>query len=66
MLVFSVVDRSTIELVFGKEVLVILLVCGTGACAAVAVGQKWGLDHKVEVIQEGGVLDIIADKIEVN
>ena len=61
---FRVVDRSTIELSVWERGIGYTLACGTGACAAVAVGQKWGLlDHKVEVIQEGGVLDIIADKI---
>lgn len=33
--------------------------CGTGACAAVAVGRKWGLlDEAVEVQLPGGMLEI--------
>jgi len=61
---FRVVDRSTIELSVWERGVGYTPACGTGACAAVAVGQKWGLlDLKVEVIQEGGVLDIIAEKV---
>ena len=33
--------------------------CGSGACAAVAVGRRWGLlDDAVRVTQRGGVLDV--------
>jgi diaminopimelate epimerase len=35
------------------------LACGTGACAAVAVGQRWGLlDERVDVELPGGHLSI--------
>ena len=61
---FRVIDRSSIELSVWERGVGYTPACGTGACAAVAVGQKWGLlDSKVEVIQEGGILTIIADKI---
>jgi len=60
---FRIVNRSTIELSVWERGVGYTSACGTGACAAVAVGQKWGLlDLKVEVIQEGGVLDVVADK----
>ncbi len=33
--------------------------CGSGACAAVAVGRRWGLlDQAVRVVQRGGDLDV--------
>jgi len=61
---FRVINRSTIELSVWERGVGYTHACGTGACAAVAVGQKWGLlDLKVEVIQEGGILNIIADEI---
>ena len=54
---FRVINRSSIELSVWERGVGYTPACGTGACAAVAVGQKWGLlDLKVEVIQEGGTL----------
>lgn len=55
----QVIDRSRIRLRVYERGAAETLACGTGACAAVAVGQQWGLlDEEVQVALPGGELTI--------
>ncbi|MGM0593610.1 MAG: diaminopimelate epimerase [Pseudomonadota bacterium] len=55
----QVVDRSHIRLRVYERGAAETLACGTGACAAVAVGRHWGeLDDEVQVSLPGGELTI--------
>jgi diaminopimelate epimerase len=55
----QVVDRATIRLRVWERGAGETLACGTGACAAVAVGIRLGLlDAKVDVATRGGALTI--------
>jgi diaminopimelate epimerase len=55
----EVVDRSHIRLRVFERGVGETLACGTGACAAVAVGRRHGrLDPTVEVQLPGGILEI--------
>jgi len=53
----QVLDRSHIRLRVYERGAGETLACGTGACAAVAVGRRWGLlDREVSVGARGGEL----------
>lgn len=55
----QVVDRSRIRLRVYERGAGETLACGTGACAAVAVGRRWGLlDPTVTVVTRGGELSV--------
>jgi len=55
----EVVDRNHIRLRVWERGVGETQACGTGACAAVAVGRRWGLlDEEVEVDLPGGRLSI--------
>ena len=55
----QVLDRSRIRLRVYERGAGETLACGTGACAAVVAGVRWGLlDARVEVRTRGGVLTI--------
>jgi diaminopimelate epimerase len=55
----QVVDSSHIRLRVYERGAAETLACGTGACAAVAVGRRWGLlDSEVTVSLPGGELTI--------
>ena len=55
----QVVDRSHIRLRVHERGAGETLACGTGACAAVAVGRRWGLlDPAVTVSTPGGQLRV--------
>jgi diaminopimelate epimerase len=55
----EVVDRSHIRLRVYERGAGETLACGTGACAAVAVGRRWGrLDREVHVSVRGGELRV--------
>ena len=55
----QIVDRSRIRLRVFERGSGETLACGTGACAAVAVGRRWGeLDSRVTVELPGGSLSI--------
>lgn len=55
----QVVDRSRIRLRVYERGAGETLACGTGACAAVAVGRRWGLlDGHVTVSTRGGELQV--------
>lgn len=55
----QVVDRQTIRLRVYERGAGETLACGTGACAAVVAGIRWGLlDRKVNVHLPGGMLEI--------
>ncbi len=55
----QVVDRSHIRLRVYERGAGETLACGTGACAAVAVGRRWGeLDREVHVSVRGGELRV--------
>ncbi len=55
----QVMDRNHIRLRVFERGAGETLACGTGACAAVAVGRRWGLlDEQVEVQLPGGRLTI--------
>jgi diaminopimelate epimerase len=55
----QVVDRSHIRLRVYERGAGETLACGTGACAAVAVGRRWGeLDGEVHVSVRGGELRV--------
>lgn len=55
----EVIDSQNIKLRVFERGTGETLACGTGACAAVAIGQRWGvLDHTVNVSLPGGVLAI--------
>ncbi len=62
----QVVDRSHIRLRVHERGAGETLACGTGACAAVAVGRRWGLlDPAVTVSTRGGELRVSwADRSE--
>lgn len=56
---FQLHDDSTIDLKVWERGAGLTPACGTGACAAMAVGAKWGLlKNVVEVRQAGGNLQI--------
>ena len=56
---FQLYDASTIDLKVWERGVGLTPACGTGACAAMAVGAKWGLlNNVVDVRQEGGNLQI--------
>jgi diaminopimelate epimerase len=55
----EVMDRSHIRLRVHERGAGETLACGTGACAAVAVGRRWGeLDREVHVSVRGGELRV--------
>jgi len=55
----QVVSRSRIRLRVYERGSGETLACGTGACAAVVAGVRWGLlDHQVDVETRGGLLTI--------
>ncbi len=55
----QIVDRQNIRLRVFERGVGETMACGTGACAAVVVAQKWGLlDSNVQVQLPGGVLQI--------
>ncbi len=55
----QVVDRSHVRLRVYERGAGETLACGTGACAAVAVGRRWGeLDREVHVSVRGGELRV--------
>jgi diaminopimelate epimerase len=55
----QVVDRANVRLRVFERGAGETLACGTGACAAVVTGIRWGLlDAKVQVQTHGGVLTI--------
>ena len=55
----QIIDRQNIRLRVFERGAGETLACGTGACAAVAVGRRWGLlDERVNVELPGGVLSI--------
>lgn len=55
----QIIDRSRIKLRVFERGVGETLACGTGACAAVAIGVLWGrLDQSVEVELTGGSLHI--------
>ena len=55
----QIVDRSHIRLRVHERGAGETLACGTGACAAVAVGRRWGaLDREVHVSVRGGELRV--------
>lgn len=55
----QVLDRSHVRLRVFERGAGETLACGTGACAAVVTGIRWGLlDDKVQVQTQGGVLTI--------
>lgn len=55
----QVIDRSHIRLRVYERGAGETLACGTGACAAVAVGRRWGeLGHEVHVSVRGGELRV--------
>ena len=55
----QVLDRSHVRLRVYERGAGETLACGTGACAAVAVGRQWGLlDAEVEVRVAGGLLGV--------
>ncbi len=55
----QVVDRAHVRLRVFERGAGETLACGTGACAAVGTGMRWGLlDAKVQVQTHGGVLTI--------
>jgi diaminopimelate epimerase len=55
----QVIDRENIRLRVYERGAGETLACGTGACAAVAVGRQWGLlGDEVDVALRGGVLHI--------
>lgn len=55
----EVIDRSHIRLRVYERGAGETLACGTGACAAVAVGRRWGeLDREVHVSVRGGELRV--------
>jgi diaminopimelate epimerase len=55
----QIIDRSSIRLRVYERGAGETLACGTGACAAVAVGRRWGdLDREVHVSVRGGELRV--------
>jgi diaminopimelate epimerase len=55
----QVLDRATIRLRVFERGVGETQACGTGACAAVAIGRRWGLlDDRVEVRVPGGQLAV--------
>ncbi|MGH8301710.1 MAG: diaminopimelate epimerase [Steroidobacteraceae bacterium] len=55
----QIVDRAHIRLRVYERGVGETLACGTGACAAVAVGRRWGeLDREVHVSARGGELRV--------
>jgi diaminopimelate epimerase len=55
----QIVDRSHIRLRVHERGAGETLACGTGACAAVAVGRRWGeLERQVQVSVRGGELRV--------
>jgi diaminopimelate epimerase len=55
----QIVDRSHIRLRVHERGAGETLACGTGACAAVAVGRRWGeLDCEVQVAVRGGEMRV--------
>ena len=55
----QIIDRSHIRLRVYERGVGETLACGTGACAAVAVGRHWGqLDREVHVSVRGGELRV--------
>ena len=60
---FKLINRNTIELCVWERGVGYTPACGTGAGAAVVIGQKWGLlDLQVKVVQEGGDLEILTEQ----
>lgn len=60
----QVVNRQHIRLRVFERGVGETLACGTGACAAVAIGQLWNiLDNEVRVDLSGGALSIRWDKL---
>jgi diaminopimelate epimerase len=55
----QIIDRSHIRLRVYERGVGETLACGTGACAAVAVGRRWGkLERQVQVSVRGGELRV--------
>lgn len=55
----QIVDRQNLRLRVYERGVGETMACGTGACAAVAVAQQWGLvDNNVQVQLPGGILTI--------
>ena len=63
----QIIDRQNIRLRVFERGAGETLACGTGACAAVAVGRRWGLlDERVNVELPGGNLSIYWPKPDVS
>jgi diaminopimelate epimerase len=63
----QIIDRKNIRLRVFERGAGETLACGTGACAAVAVGRRWGLlDERVNVQLPGGNLSIYWENPEAN
>lgn len=61
----KVVSRDKIELTVYERGVGLTLACGSGACAAVAVGRRAGyLNETVTVLQPGGVLQVIWESLD--
>ncbi len=61
----KIVSRNKIELTVYERGVGLTLACGSGACAAVAVGRRLGhLDTVVTVLQPGGVLQVIWESLD--
>ena len=57
--VAQVLDQKTLKLAVWERPGMLTEACGTGACAAVVAGIRWGLlDARVDVDTRGGVLTI--------
>ena len=61
----KIIARDKIELCVYERGVGLTLACGSGACAAVAVGRRSGyLDAVVTVQQPGGVLQVIWESLD--
>jgi diaminopimelate epimerase len=60
--VIEVHDRNSISMVVHERGVGITEACGTGACAAAAAAQAWGLvDTHVRVTMPGGTVEVLLD-----
>jgi diaminopimelate epimerase len=58
--VIDVVDRNNVRMVVHERGVGITEACGTGACAAAAAAQAWGLvDAQVRVAMPGGTVEVL-------
>lgn len=61
----KIVSRDKIELTVYERGVGLTLACGSGACAAVAIGRRAGyLDAVVTVMQPGGILQVIWESLD--